>query len=350
MDTKHSKYLIVGAGLSGLVTAYALIQDGEDDFVVLEGRPEVGGRIRTEKGIDLGATWFQQHHEHLSQLMEVLNLDRFEQYSRGKSVLVYNTMAPAHYFENDASGPAANRISGGSIALINRLTSIVGDRIRLNQNAKAIADKGDRLELKTEKGLFSAEKVILTLPPKLATTLDFSPTLPDELLQSMQQTHTWMSNAIKVGIVFKDAFWRKKGFSGTMVGQVGPVIELYDHSSHDEQTHALMGFVNEGLRDTSPEDRKSRILGYLEKYLGPEVRNPIDYFEKDWSEDAFTSSQQLKSVYMSPEYGNMAFDRAYMDGKLLFSGTETSPVYGGYLEGAVYSGLKTAQVLLGNQS
>lgn len=342
--------MIVGAGLSGLVTAYALLERGEEDFVVLEGRPEVGGRIKTQKGIDLGATWFQQHHEHLSQLMDVLELDRFEQYSRGKSVLVYNSMAPAHYFENDTSGPSANRISGGSIALINRLASIVGDRIEVGQNVKTVSDKGDWLELRTQNSLFSAQKVVLTIPPKLATALDFYPPLPEALLQTMQQTHTWMSNAIKVGIVFADAFWRKKGFSGTMIGQVGPVIELYDHSSDDGKTHALIGFVNEGLRDTTPEKRKARILEYLEKYLGPETQDYIDYFEKDWSEDRFTSCENLKSVYMSPEYGNPAFGKAYMEGKLWFSGTETSPVYGGYLEGAVYSGLKTAEALLEDQT
>ena len=74
----------------------------------------------------------------------------------------------------------------------------------------------------------------------------------------MKQTHTWMSNAIKVGLTFATPFWREKNFSGTIIGQVGALTELYDHSSADNKTFALMGFVNEGLRALSATERKER--------------------------------------------------------------------------------------------
>jgi monoamine oxidase len=106
-----------------------------------------------------------------------------------------------------------------------------------------------------------------------------------------------------------------------------------------------MGFVNEGLRDVSPENRKERILVYLEKYLGSQVRDYLNYSEKDWSQDEFTSCEDLKSTYLAPHYGNPLFARLYMHDKVIFSGTETSPVYGGYLEGAVYSGLRAVDYL-----
>ena len=67
---------------------------------------------------------------------------------------------------------------------------------------------------------------------------------------------------------------------------------------------------------------------------------------QDWSKDEFTASQNLKPVISSPQYGNAVFDDFYMNGKLLFSGTETAKQYGGYLEGAVVSGLTAAQGIL----
>lgn len=340
------KYIIIGAGLSGLTTAYYLLKNGENDFIILEGRDRVGGRINTKNGIDLGATWFQNHHSNLNELMSSLMLNKFEQYSKGQSVLVYNTMAPAHYFESQQNSPSAFRIEGGSTTLIEELTKTLKDKIKLNTTILELIDDSQTIHVKTNQGLFSAEKVISTIPPKLTATLKFIPSLPKNVLSVMEQTHTWMSNAMKIGLEFKKPFWREKKLSGTVIGQVGPVIELYDHCSNDNQTFSLMGFINEGLRDVSAEQRKERILEYLEKYLGKEIRNYISYFEKDWSKDQFTSSKNLKSVYMSPQYGEPLLNENYFNDKLLFSGTETSPEYGGYLDGAVYSGINAAKKLL----
>lgn len=338
-----SKYIIIGAGLSGLTTAWRLKQQGESDFVILEGRDRVGGRIETANEIDFGATWFGEQHTYLNQLLEVLQLDKFEQYRKGKSQLIYQSMAPPHYFESESEGPPNYRIANGSTALIAALSHHVSKQVRLNTSVSDIQNKGETLTVVTNNGNFEANKVIVTLPPKLATGLQYEPTLPTVVTQAMKQTHTWMSNAVKVGMNFTAPFWRAKGLSGTLISQISPVIELYDHCNHAENHFALMGFVNEGLRNTSAKERKERILAYLEKCLGSEVRDYLSYEEKDWSLDRYTSCTNLNSVYMSPQYGNALFQDFYLGNKLLFSGTETSPHFGGYLEGAIYSGLSAAE-------
>ena len=342
MTPIRSKYIIIGAGLSGLTTAHQLANLGENDCIILEGRNRIGGRIYTNNGIDLGATWFQNHHTNLSALIHTLGLKKFDQRTSGKSVLVYNSMAPAHYFESDPNAPAAHRISGGSIHLIETLAKPLKDKIKLNTRVAKIEETSSTITVHTTNGIFIAEKVILALPPQLAAQIHFEPSLEEPLIHALENTHTWMSNAIKVGLNFEHPFWRDKGFSGTVIGQIGPTIELYDHSNSEDNNYSLMGFVNEGLRDESAEDRKERILGYLEKHLGSEIRNYTSYQEKDWSLDDYTSCKKLKSVYISPKYGNPMFSRFYMKHKLLFSGAETSAVHGGYMDGAVYSGLQAA--------
>ncbi len=348
MSIKHSKYIIIGAGLSGLTTAYQLLKYGESDFKVLEGRDHVGGRIDTSNGVDLGATWLQDHHQYLRQLMTDLRLKKFEQYNQDRSILVYNSMAPAHYFEHSSNEPSAYRIVDGSMALIDALVHSCHDKIVLNSKVISVSDKGEKLFLNTHNETYSCEQLIVTTPPKLASTIAFEPQLPDDLIEVMIRTHTWMSNAIKIGITFQLPFWRNRNLSGTIISQVSPITELYDHCDYQQTTFSLMGFANEALRDETMANRKEAILSYLEKYLGSEIRNYINYVEKDWSTDSYTSNEQLKSIYMSPHYGNPLFQRFYLGDKVLFSGTETSQIHGGYMEGAVYSGINAVNKLLNN--
>lgn len=344
---KHYKYIIIGAGLSGLTTAYQLLKQGETDLVVLEARASFGGRVCTENGIDLGATWFQSYHSDLVELLAELNLTSFDQYSQGDHVLVYSSMVPPHQFQTPANQPAARRIGGGSIALLDALAEKSKDFIQYQRVVSAIREVGEQLEVVVGDDVLTAQRVVCTLPPKLAMELNLEPELPRPLVQFLSKTHTWMSNSIKIGLTYAVPFWREKGYSGTLLGQNSPVMELYDHSAIDDSTYSLMGFGSEGLRTMNREDRKAKILEHISKYLGDEAMNYLIYSEKDWSFDPFTSTQTTESTYMHPQYGHPVFNQFHLQGKLLFSGTETASEYGGYMEGAIRSGLRSARLLVG---
>lgn len=346
MKTYHSKYIILGAGLSGLTTGYALAHSGESDFLILESRDRIGGRILTTNGIDFGATWFQNHHEVMLQMVDALGLQKFHQRSQGRSVMVYNTAMPAHYFESDPNAPTAFRVAGGSSALIEGLAKHISENIHCNTIASEILKIENGVRVLTNSGIFEAEKVIVTLPPQLASGLTFKPALPDGLTKAMQSTHTWMSNAMKVGLTFSKPFWRAQGLSGMVIGQVGAVTELYDHTNAAETSFSLMGFINEDLRGLTTAARKATILAYLATYLGEAVNQYLSYEEKDWSVDVHTSQIPLAPVFMAPRYGQPEFESWYLEECLLFSGAETATVNGGYMDGALRSGLLAATQLL----
>ncbi len=346
MKTHHTTYIIIGAGLSGLTTGYTLAQAGITDFVMLESRDRIGGRILTKEGIDYGATWFQNHHEAIPQMLEALGIKKFHQRSKGKGILVYNPNGPVHYFESDPNAPSAFRIAGGSAALINGLAQHISEHIHLNTFASEIIKTENGVRVITTQGIFEAEKVIVTIPPNIAKRLTFQPPLPAAVSQAMDTTHTWMSNAIKVGLTFKTPFWREQGLSGTVIGQIGPVTELYDHATMEEDHFCLMGFLNERLRDFPATERKAGILAYLTKHLGAGVKDYLTYEEKDWSIDTHTSSDQVASGYQSPNYGRPEFQSWYLQDTVLFSGAETATLNGGYMDGAVRSGLHAAAQLL----
>src|SRR5680860_765995 len=89
--------IIIGAGLSGLTTAYYTGQKTGVQPLILEARNETGGRIKTSDAIDLGATWLGEQHQNLLHLLDELNLEIFPQYQKGKSMFVQSTSTPVSY-------------------------------------------------------------------------------------------------------------------------------------------------------------------------------------------------------------------------------------------------------------
>jgi monoamine oxidase len=55
------KVIIIGSGISGLSAASTLVEAGVNEFLVLEARDRIGGRITQgtefDIPIDLGASW-----------------------------------------------------------------------------------------------------------------------------------------------------------------------------------------------------------------------------------------------------------------------------------------------------
>jgi len=72
--------IIIGGGISGLFSAYNLIQDKKyKDILLVESTSEFGGRIRTEKldgiPIEMGASRFSNKHTKLLSLLKDLELE-----------------------------------------------------------------------------------------------------------------------------------------------------------------------------------------------------------------------------------------------------------------------------------
>ena len=61
--SEHHKVVILGGGVTGVIAARTLHQNGIDDFLIVEARHELGGRLMSHtfagKTIELGANWIQ---------------------------------------------------------------------------------------------------------------------------------------------------------------------------------------------------------------------------------------------------------------------------------------------------
>ena len=342
--------IIVGAGLSGLLTGYLLKKEGIP-FKVLEARNRVGGRINTVYGtnnapIEMGATWFTKQHVHLIGLLEELEIASFEQ-SMDASVFYQATpSSPVELVQIPAQAPSY-RISGGSSCLIHSLLHKLDETdVLLNQTVKQININKNSIEVNAEK-TFEGKNVVLAIPPKLwATNILFDPPLQPDLMRVAMQTQTWMEDSIKVALTYNQPFWGKENLPATLFSNAGPIIELYDHSNHKKSKYALCGFMDSSLKNLTYAVRRAKVTSQIKSVFGVKALEFTSYEECLWSKEKHTF--EASDIFLSPHQnnGNPIYDKTLFDDRLLISSTESALEFPGYMEGAVLSANIIAQKLM----
>lgn len=333
--------IIIGGGISGLLTGYRLKLAGIP-FKILEARDRLGGRVNTIKShnttpVEMGATWFGNRHINLIRLLLELDLLYFEQYMQGTSFFQPFSTSPVSAIPI-ADQSVSYRISGGTSTLINALTDQVGsENIVLNSKVDWI-DFSNEPVVHTFDKSYHASKVVLALPPKLwANNIMFSPALPVKLKNIALTTHTWMEESVKVALTYQVPFWRLNKQSGTLFSNAGPLTELYDHCNASENKYALCGFVNPAFGKASKEERKELIVAQLTHVFGSQAKAFTDYNELAWSNEEHTFAKNLMSLRPHQHNGHPIYREPYFNDKLFISSSEASAIFAGYMEGAVVS-------------
>lgn len=341
--------IIIGAGLSGLTTAFALSKEGID-FKIIEGRDRPGGRINSLEGpLEMGATWLGDQHTHLISLIRELNLEIFPQHTKGQIAYEVSGFQPIQYFDFPPGQAPSYRIKDGSANLIQSLLNKLSPGvIEYNAQVVSIKEKGELVEVSLTNGRsYSANKIVVTIPAQLLeSTIEFTPALSAKKISTMQQTHTWMGESIKYGVIYASPFWREKGLSGMGFSQVGIVQEIHDHTNFQEDFFALKGFLNSALASKTLEERKAEVIKVLVRLFGTEANDHMGYYEHVWANDPFTSVVNPIPVVPHQNNGNSQLRENAFNGKLIFSGTESATEHPGYMDGAVYSGFYSARKVL----
>ncbi|CDF79504.1 amine oxidase [Formosa agariphila KMM 3901] len=344
---QNERIIIIGAGLSGLTLAY-LLSKKNVYATVLEASNRCGGRIQTIKGenetpMELGATWFSDIHPNLISLLDELELKKFPQYSKGKSLFQTKSFEPAQEFYIPEAETPSYRIAGGTEHLISTLyEKIDAEHIKLKTKVVCIEDIENELIVHSNKGeKFIADKVILCLPVQLVgSQIKFIPELPNNISAVLPTVQTWMAGSIKFVLEYSEPFWRRNGYSGMLYSHVGIVSEMYDHTNFEEDKFGFTGFLNGSSSTYTKALRKALVLKQLEELLGEDASTPLTYSEKIWTDDFILNGNRLINI-PHQNNGHPVFKETYMGDKLYFSGTESTDEFSGYMEGAILSALNT---------
>ncbi|MFK7857159.1 MAG: flavin monoamine oxidase family protein [Granulosicoccus sp.] len=358
--------LIIGGGLSGLVTARELTKRGID-FQLIEARDRFGGRILsaksmsvgTEQGyaVDLGPAWFWSGQQHLLNLIDELNLANsvFLQPSAGQSVVEYQS-GKIEKAVGVASMAGAYRLDGGIDTLIQELVAkITSKNLLINAIASQLTLSTDgvstRVLIDGEHKTIHSQHVVLALPPRLVDqSLEFDPSLTSNEKKQLKSIPTWMAGHAKFVAIYKQPFWREEGLSGDGFSQRGPLAEIHDASPQQGEFYALFGFLGISATDREgySDEVKKAAVDQLIRMFGDKAKNSVAVYYQDWALEPFTSTiaDKIPQTSLAPATELSASEWGK---RIIWSGSETANQHShsnGYLEGAVESGQRASRLVI----
>lgn len=327
--------LIIGAGLSGLYSAY-LLQD-KYNITIIEARDRIGGRIVTVEEHDLGPSWVWIHHIHIMELINELNLELFEQYEEGFAV--YEDKFRLEKFEAQKMMPSY-KINGGIYEIINSLKKQLDVTFCINEEVQKVTCQNNSVKVTTSKKEHLSDFVISTLAPRLLVqSIEFFPKLDISTVQKFLSISTWMAHCTKYVVEYDAAFWKEDGLSGFGISHAGPLSEIHDASTKSK--FAIMGFVH---RDIQTDE--SQIVRQLVRLFGKKAEITKQIHRVDWKNEKYTATS-LDSISEHPKNEGML--KSIYHNKVMFIGSETASLESGYLEGAVISAKEMAETIIEGQ-
>jgi monoamine oxidase len=230
------------------------------------------------------------------------------------------------------------RFKGGPQLLSKKMAAELKDDLVLSSPVKKIGYAGEKVIVESKRVVVFAKRAVVAMMPADAQRIEFNPPLPAARTGLVKG---WTAEpAFKVNVVYPKPFWRGDGLSGLAISDHGPIGLTFDNSPPDGSKGVIVGFIDQERSPKDASKRKSAIIDELVMLLGKAAKEPTDYFETDWSSEAWTAG----CVTPLPPGVLTKFGAALREpvGRIHWAGTETSEVWCGYMDGAVRSGQRVA--------
>ncbi|KAF7250937.1 Amine oxidase [flavin-containing] B [Varanus komodoensis] len=171
------------------------------------------------------------------------------------------------------NGGQERKFVGGSGQVSEKIMEYLGDQVKLEKPVTYIDQTGDNVIVETlDHETYEAQYVISAIPPVLSLKIHFNPPLPPMRNQLINRIP--MGSVIKCIVYYKEAFWRKKGYCGTMIieDEEAAIGLSLDDTKPDGSFPAIIGFILarkcRRLIHLTKEERKKQICELYAKVLG----------------------------------------------------------------------------------
>lgn len=232
---------------------------------------------------------------------------------------------------------------GGTMhALAEDLARALGDRLQLSSPVSRIEHAVGRAIVHAGDRRYEAARVILCVPPVMASRIAYDPPVPPAVAQAFAAWGT--GDVIKVFIRYAEPFWRRHGLAGTVMWSAPHGLYACDASR--DGISGLVMFIG-GRFARHWHDRPEAELGAyirerLIEALGEEAGQITEMAIRDWTDDTWSGGAYGDDV-VDPDAGDAESPLRQGFGPIRFASSELSPSYPGYIEGAIVMGRLAAR-------
>ncbi|KAL2842696.1 hypothetical protein BJY01DRAFT_264435 [Aspergillus pseudoustus] len=247
------------------------------------------------------------------------------------------------------------RIRGGTQTFAKGLAaSLPPGIVRLESAVQTIVQVNDGRSVKVQSNgiVYSARKVISTIPGPALKNITFYPPLPP--VKRAWSESLYYGYYTKAMMEFKKPFWVERGFCGLAQSFIGPAGVIRDSSIPQDKQYVLTCFMGgdpgrvwAGL---STPEREEALLKQLSKLYGVSTLEEqfIRMTAYEWVHDEFAGLGCPCTSLPPGVLDSLGGDGLRAPtGNLHFAGTETAGEWKGYMEGAVRSGERAASEVVG---
>lgn len=317
------------------------------------------------------ATWFDQHvpHQKARALLDLTTRTLVSAEPADVSLLQFLTYICRAGNESNPGtlrrlcsvegGSQQTRCVGGPQAIAVNMAKALGSRGRVQLKAPVRAIR--RLtssttsqvppiyQVSADPGLkVTAHHVVVALSPPLASRILYDPPLPPARDQLSQ--HMPMGSLGKVIAIYKTPFWREDGLSGSALGLDGVTVQAtFDSSPEDGSKGVLLGFcVANAMRHwdrMTEEEIQTAVVEDYVHYFGPRARDVEHWVIQRWDHEEYAKGGHFA---VCPPNVLTVYGPAITEpvGNIFFAGTEASPYWSGFMEGALQAGEIAAERIL----
>ncbi|BBZ53125.1 putative flavin-containing monoamine oxidase AofH [Mycolicibacterium phocaicum] len=233
------------------------------------------------------------------------------------------------------------RVTETTQEIAKRLAAQIGDRIVLNTQVREISQDDNGVTVSTDSGVINAKYAIVTAAPEHRAYIEYRPALP---AKTEGLTTSFPMGALsKAFVAYDKPFWRSEGLSGEALTDTAPVFITFDVSPGDDGPGILMVFCTARVYDGfGPDVRRKLVLDQLVELYGEQAGSPIDYIDHCWGTEPFAPGGPHPAA---PPFASVNYGEALTTphGRIHWAGTETAGEWAGTMNGAILTGLHTAE-------